>query len=180
MQKFRCTHGMLPDNGTHITAPSCVDRLYCRCISDKHGNVSMRGFPGDSSGSITARMQKSEFGPSWVVECYTFEEAIDTLHIAPMLVSLVKVDIEGAEANLITPLCSWLRTAGYPPLWLSLHAFAWDNTDAAQQAIVDCMNQYSMLFTAQFEKKHPSSIAAAELLDTAMFLLTNKEIVKPA
>lgn len=144
----------------------------------------MRGYPGDSGSSIMPGMYKGE-GGSWQIQCTTFGDFLASQCIAPSDVSVIKVDIEGAEIMVLPEIAKWLasvewpRPRGKPALWLSLHKFAWDGVDVdAFAAVVHKLQQdYAFTYDAILRPQKKDITVASQLLN--MYLFTDTAIAAP-
>ena len=87
-------------------------------LSDRTGIARMASFGGEAGDSMTSLLNAQAAGGRDVVTLDWAAFAADTDLSA---VSLVKMDVEGAEFGLVEQLMPWLR-AQRPALYLSTHA----------------------------------------------------------
>lgn len=109
-------------------------------LSDRFGvarMASVRGEPGDSTSSL---LHDGAHGSDALTIAWDQFEAANDLSG----VSLVKMDIEGAEFFVLPTLLPWLKRQR-PPLLLSLHAPLLDEPDrpARMQKMLDGLGFYS-------------------------------------
>ncbi len=62
---------------------------------------------------------------SWSVRAHTLQQLVEWMGVDCSRLTVVKVDIEGAEALLPEALSMVLPHCGDPSVLLSLHTFAW-------------------------------------------------------
>jgi len=148
------------------------------CIAAAGGNTPLYGFPGDGTGSIMPSMASKDAAAAGHVTCETLAAATARLGIVPTAVSLLKMDVEGAEAELLPAAFDWLRDAGWPPVWLSLHSFAWAPEQAAsvRVALLAVAHKYKWVYTTDLVRHAATWLEAGMLADTSTLLLANVEL----
>jgi len=125
-------------------------------LSDQFGvarMASVRGEPGDSTSSL---LHDSEHGSDALTIAWDQFEAANDLSA----VSLVKMDIEGAEFSVIPTLANWLKTHR-PALLLSLHAplLQDDDRKAETHALLEHLSDYTTITDA-----HLNPISVEQLI----------------
>ncbi len=116
--------------------------------------ASVRGEPGDSTSSL---LHDGAHGTDALTIAWDQFEAVNDLSG----VSLVKMDIEGAEYFVLPTLLPWLKQQR-PAVFLSLHAplLAEEDRQNDTRALLDLLNFYPNI---RDEKYHPVSVE--ELLE---------------
>lgn len=106
------------------------------CISDKAGQLTMYGLPGDSmSSSLPARDPSARPGyTSWTVDCTTLDAFIEAEGIAIDDIALIKIDTEGHEAPVLAQLRPWFKAHPRLVISLSVHSFMYPDLDNAEHA----------------------------------------------
>ncbi|WP_299982531.1 FkbM family methyltransferase [uncultured Ruegeria sp.] len=114
-------------------------------LSDQFGvarMASVRGEPGDSTSSL---LHDGAHGSDALTIAWDQFEAVNDLS----RVSLVKMDIEGAEFFVLPTLLQWLKKQR-PALYLSLHSPLLDDEDRYQSTknLIDSLSFYSQILDA--------------------------------
>jgi len=107
---------------------------------DRMGNITSRA-GGDSMSSLL-------FGTAanaWDVECVTLEGLAD--RIGPL--SLVKMDIEGAEVEVLSGSREFIEKTR-PPLFLSVHGRFWPDPLPRMCALLGVLSAYPEILTPEF------------------------------
>lgn len=110
------------------------------CGPGRIGNITS-SVGGDSMSSLL-------FGTAanaWDVECLTLERLVS--RIGPP--SLVKIDIEGAEAEVLNGSREYIERAR-PPLFLSVHAAFWPDPLPNMRTLLDVLSPYREILTPEF------------------------------
>ncbi|GHG93221.1 FkbM family methyltransferase [Pseudodonghicola xiamenensis] len=110
-------------------------------LSDRTGVARMASFGGEAGDSMTSLLNAEAAGGTDVVTLDWAAFAADTDLSA---VSLVKMDVEGAEFSLIPALLPWLK-AQRPALYLSTHApyLPEDERTARMAALAEQLSFYA-------------------------------------
>lgn len=68
--------------------------------------------------------------------------------------ALIKLDVEGAEADILPALVDWLEQEGgvKPPLLVELHALFWADPAAGARAAAGAMAKYAFAFASEVER----------------------------
>lgn len=116
--------------------------VFFRCISTDDKPLVMHG-KGDSMSSLLGDIPGV---PHWSVPCTTLPQLVYNEGLLPGEISLIKMDIEGAESTVFPSLGPWLKEQGLPTIWLSLHC-AWWNEDAdVKKRIIATMALYKYTY----------------------------------
>lgn len=131
-------------------------------LSDKFGvarMASVRGEPGDSTSSL---LHDAEHGTNALTIAWDQFEAENNLSG----VSLVKMDIEGAEFFVLPTLLRWLQNVR-PALLLSLHPPLLDKTDrrARVQNLLNSLQFYGNLSDENGRAVQMETLLTADALD---------------
>ncbi|GGH26574.1 methyltransferase, FkbM family [Cribrihabitans marinus] len=90
---------------------------FCVALSDGVGVARMASFGGEAGDSMTSLLHSGAHGTDALTIAWDqFASAVDLSGV-----SLVKMDVEGAEFDLIPTMTGWLETQR-PALYLSTHA----------------------------------------------------------
>ncbi|KUJ80685.1 FkbM family methyltransferase [Ruegeria marisrubri] len=128
-------------------------------LSDRFGvarMASMRGEPGDSTSSL---LHDGAHGTDALTIAWDqFASATDLSGV-----SLVKMDIEGAEFAVLPTLIDWLRKHR-PALYLSTHApfLPTEDRDAAMARLAEALSFYGACLD---ETGHPADLTATDAQD---------------
>jgi FkbM family methyltransferase len=143
--------------------PDFNDRIHVHSVAvaefegaAKLGNITSRA-GGDSMSSLLF----GDAPTSWVVDCFTLEGLINKLDIDK--VGLIKIDIEGAEVEVLSGSWSYIETVK-PPLFLSVHGRFWSDPLPRMQRLVDILSTYQEILTPQFLRIDPRTFLDADHL----------------
>jgi len=107
------------------------------CISDKPGQLTLYGAPGDSMSSTFKGNEASQGRKgytSWTVDCTTLDVFIEGEGIDTDEIALIKVDTEGHESPIMWQLRDWFKAHPNVVINLSVHAFLYqEDTPANKQ-----------------------------------------------
>jgi FkbM family methyltransferase len=107
------------------------------CISDKPGQLTLYGSPGDSmSSSFPDRnggANRKDY-QSWNVECTTLDTFIESEGINTDDIALIKVDTEGHESPIMWQLKDWFKAHPKITVALSVHAFQYPDLNNPKHA----------------------------------------------
>ena len=124
------------------------------CISDKAGQLTMYGLPGDSmSSSLPARDPSARPGyTSWTVECNTLDAFIEAEGINIDDIALIKIDTEGHEAPVLAQMRPWFKAHPGVVISLSVHSFMYPDLANAehvkmQQQVHDVVLDFKYVMT---------------------------------
>jgi FkbM family methyltransferase len=95
--------------------------------------------PGNSKSMFTKEMIPG----AWEVGIVTLSELLTTLRIAKP--SIIKIDVEGAEVDILDQSLSWLSTYR-PTLHLSTHRLHYPNPELAMKTLWDVISGYSHIY----------------------------------
>jgi FkbM family methyltransferase len=98
---------------------------------------------------------------SWPVECVTLEEFISG--IDPPHLALVKIDIEGAEVEVLGGSRDYIERV-HPPLFLSIHGRFWSDPLPRMKELVDILSSYREVMTTEFLPLDPRYLLEDEAL----------------
>ncbi|MGY1776784.1 FkbM family methyltransferase [Geodermatophilus sp. SYSU D00804] len=120
------------------------------------GNItSVQG--GDSMSSLLF----ADGRVSWVVDGVRLEDLLTERAAGP--VALLKMDIEGAEVEVLSGSAPFLARSR-PPLFLSVHARFWPDPLARMTRLLDVLSTYRELLTPALEPVDPRSLLDDEHL----------------
>lgn len=136
---------------------------YAVALSDRFGAARMASFGGEPGDSMTSLLNAGGSGGMDVltIAWEDFAAATDLSGV-----SLVKMDIEGAEFDVLPALLPWLRAAR-PALYLSTHAPFLD-ADTRAEKMRDLLGALDFYATCRDEtgaKVDPKAAPAARHLD---------------
>jgi FkbM family methyltransferase len=118
------------------------------------GNItSARG--GDSMSSLLF----GDAPTAWTVPCRRLDELLDA--VPPGELGLVKMDVEGAEVEILDAVDGFLRDRR-PPLYLSVHARFWAQPLPRLARLAELLSGYDRLLTPDLSPMDP-----AEFFDDA-------------
>jgi FkbM family methyltransferase len=114
---------------------------YPVCINGSSGMVRLGSDSNglDSMSTILSAVKKN----FWDVPAITLREFVSSIDCNDL--SLVKIDIEGAEVEVIRDSRSLLEELGVP-IWLSLHGALYDRPHDAVGAILDGLSMYKYIY----------------------------------
>ena len=131
-------------------------------LSDRFGvarMASVRGEPGDSTSSL---LHDADHGNDALTIAWDQFAAVNDLS----KVSLVKMDIEGAEFFVLPELIAWLK-ARRPALLLSTHAPMLPEHERHEKvaALLDALSFYRELSDDRMQPKEPADLLAQDSLN---------------
>lgn len=119
------------------------------CVSNKLNSIPF-GMP---DGNIRSSSAASTRGTGAFVNTITIEKIINTIDMAK--VSLIKIDIEGSEYDIISDLVNFSRYNA--PIWLSLHPpFVPNTTELASR--INHLYDYFYILNAKLNNLSPSEL----------------------
>lgn len=166
-------------NGNVLLNPTLSPRvhLYRHCLAAVSGPVTMTG-PAPMGSSMSrvegaAKIPQSaskepnwgERMVSWPATCSTPADFAAFAGISSNKLALIKVDVEGAEANFFPLLVQWLQAQGgvKPPVFMELHVdfFATAGSDVVGK-LAKAMGSYLLAFASEPER--PGRIVEGNVL----------------
>ena len=117
--------------------------VFFRCISTDDKPLVMHG-KGDSMSSLLGGILPGV--PQWSVPCTPLPQLVRDEGLLPGEISLIKMDIEGAESTVFPSLGPWLKEQGLPTIWLSLHCAWWNEDTDVKKRIIATMSLYKYTY----------------------------------
>jgi FkbM family methyltransferase len=136
-------------------------------LSDSFGTARMASFGGEAGDSMSSLLN-SEAGDrdghgtdALTISWDQFSDSVDLSRV-----SLVKMDIEGAEFSVLPPLLPWLKEQR-PALYLSTHAPFLEPSQRVEKmrALADSLSFYTQIETGNGQFVSPSALTEQTALD---------------
>jgi FkbM family methyltransferase len=120
-------------------------QVHPEAVGEASGQGRMGNITSGAGGDSMSSLLFGTAANAWDVECVTLERLISG--IGPP--SLVKIDIEGAEVEVLHGSREYIdRTR--PPLFLSVHGRFWPDPLPRMQALLDVLSAYREILTPEF------------------------------
>lgn len=131
------------------------------CIWSRNGTVRL-GAPVKPHGS-RASVLAGGAAVAWTVQAVTFEDFLRTFSVADA--NFIKMDIEGAEAEVLPQMAGYLRRER-PTILVSLHAFDFADPPAALAGIVGALEHYRHLYLRDGTRVAPADLLRGAEMDS--------------
>ena len=119
--------------------------VHPEAVWDVNGEAQMGNITSDVGGDSMSSLLFGTAANSWAVECVTLESLISGIDMP----SLVKIDIEGAEVEVLNGSRDYLEQL-HPPLFLSVHGRFWSDPLPRMRALLDVLSPYREILTPEF------------------------------
>jgi FkbM family methyltransferase len=137
--------------------PRLADRIrvHAVAIGDRSGLARLGNITSASGGDSMSSLLYENARTSWAVDCTTLDRFLAAIDGPPP--SLIKIDTEGTEVELLDAARDWLA-ATHPPLLLSVHARFWPDPYPRLTRLVDLLSSYRELLTPWFSPMTPRDL----------------------
>lgn len=151
----RC-HAVEPDprartalNTNVALNPDLSDRIsvHSVAVAEFEGTTKLGNITSKVGGDSMSSLLFGDAPTSWVVDSVTLEGLINSLSIGKL--GLVKIDIEGAEVEVLSGSWSYIETVK-PPLFLSVHGRFWPDPRPRMQRLLNVLSTYREILTPKF------------------------------
>jgi FkbM family methyltransferase len=139
----RARAGLLANIGCN---PRLAERIqvHPEAVGEVPGQAQMGNITSDVGGDSMSSLLFGMAPGAWTVECVTLEGLIDSIDMP----SLVKIDIEGAEVEVLKGSRNYLEEVR-PPLFLSVHGRFWPDPLPRMRALLDVLSAYNEILTPE-------------------------------
>jgi FkbM family methyltransferase len=136
--------------------PDLSDRIsvHPAAVAEFEGTAKLGNITSRAGGDSMSSLLFGDAPTSWVVDCITLEGLINRLGIGK--VGLVKIDIEGAEVEVLSGSRSYIESAK-PPLFLSVHGRFWPDPLPRMQRLLNVLSAYREILTPKFLPVDPQT-----------------------
>jgi FkbM family methyltransferase len=128
-------------------------------IGSRTGRARLGNVTSSSGGDSMSSLLHASAPVSWTVNCSTLDRFVVEAGIAAP--SLIKIDTEGTEVELLDAARDWLRTAR-PPLLLSVHPPFWPDPHTQLARLRDLLSCYQELLTPSLSPIDPRTLSDGE------------------
>ncbi|HEY5880194.1 MAG TPA: FkbM family methyltransferase [Nakamurella sp.] len=143
--------------------PKLADRIRVHpvAIGAAAGSARLGNITSAAGGDSMSSLLFGTAATSWTVECVTLEEFISD--IDPPRVALVKIDVEGAEVEVLGGSRDYIER-WHPPLFLSVHGRFWSDPLPRMKELVDILSSYREVMTTEFLPFDPLRLLDDDIL----------------
>jgi len=120
-------------------------QVHPEAVGEVSGQGRMGNITSDVGGDSMSSLLFGTAANAWAVECVTLEGLISGIGTP----SLVKIDIEGAEAEVLNGSREYIEKSR-PPLFLSVHGRFWPDPLPRMRALLDALMAYREILTPEF------------------------------
>lgn len=126
--------------------PGLAERITVHdlAIGDRIGRAKLGNMTSPRGGDSMSSLLYSDAPLSWAVNCTTLDRFLAAVGCPSP--SLIKIDTEGTEVELLGAVHDWLSTTR-PPLLLSVHAPFWPDPHRSLSRLLDLLSCYQQLLT---------------------------------
>jgi FkbM family methyltransferase len=137
--------------------PHLAERIqvHAMAIGDRTGPTRLGNITSADGGDSMSSLLYGNARTSWTVDCTTLDRFLTAIDGPPP--SLIKIDIEGTEVELLDAAHDWLA-ATHPPLLLSVHARFWPDPYPRLTRLVDLLSSYRELLTPWLSPLDPQTL----------------------
>lgn len=130
-------------------------QVHAVAIGDRTGLARLGNITSAEGGDSMSSLLYSDAPTSWTVDCITLDRFLAAVDGAPP--SLIKIDTEGTEVELLDAASDWLA-AVRPPLLLSVHARFWPDPYPRLTRLTELLSSYSELLTPRLAPMDPRTL----------------------
>lgn len=137
--------------------PGLAERItvHAVAIGDRTGPTRLGNITSAHGGDSMSSLLYADAAVSWAVDCTTLDQFLKAVDgPAP---SLIKIDTEGTEVELLAAARDWLA-AVRPPLLLSVHARFWPDPYPRLTRLAELLSGYQELLTPWFSPLDPQTL----------------------
>ena len=120
-------------------------QVHPEAVGEVSGQGRMGNITSDVGGDSMSSLLFGTAANAWAVECVTLEGLISGIGTP----SLVKIDIEGAEVEVLNGSREYIEKSR-PPLFLSVHGRFWPDPLPRMRALLDVLLAYREILTPEF------------------------------
>ena len=120
-------------------------QVHPEAVGEVSGQGRMGNITSDVGGDSMSSLLFGTAANAWAVECVTLEGLISGIGTP----SLVKIDIEGAEVEVLNGSREYIEKSR-PPLFLSVHGRFWPDPLPRMRALLDVLMAYREILTPEF------------------------------
>jgi len=120
-------------------------QVHPEAVGEVSGQGRMGNITSDVGGDSMSSLLFGTAANAWAVECVTLEGLISGIGTP----SLVKIDIEGAEVEMLNGSREYIEKSR-PPLFLSVHGRFWPDPLPRMRALLDALMAYREILTPEF------------------------------
>jgi len=130
-------------------------KVHAVAIGDTTGAARLGNITSAQGGDSMSSLLYADATMSWPVDCTTLDEFL--MAVDGPVPSLIKIDTEGTEVELLAAARDWLA-AIHPPLLLSVHARFWRDPYPRLTRLVELLSGYRELLTPWFSPLDPQTL----------------------
>lgn len=134
-------------------------KVHSMAIGDRTGPARLGNITSAYGGDSMSSLLYANAPVSWVVESTTLDQFLTA--VGGPVPSLIKIDTEGTEVELLNAARGWLA-ATRPPLLLSVHARFWPDPYPRLARLLDLLSGYRELLTPQLSPIDPQTLLDQE------------------
>ena len=130
-------------------------RVHAVAIGDRTGPGRLGNITSARGGDSMSSLLYADAPVSWEVDCTTLDRFLTA--VDGPVPSLIKIETEGTEVELLDAARDWLA-ATRPPLLLSVHARFWPDPYPRLTRLVDLLSSYQQLLTPWLSPIDPRTL----------------------
>jgi FkbM family methyltransferase len=130
-------------------------KVHSVAIGDRVGSARLGNTTSPRGGDSMSSLLYVDAPVSWSVDCLTLDQFLVAAGVS--LPSLIKIDTEGTEVDLLDAVRDWLA-ATRPPLLLSVHARFWPDPYPRLTRLIDLLSVYGQLLTPWLSPIDPGTL----------------------
>lgn len=130
-------------------------KVHAVAIGDRTGPARLGNITSADGGDSMSSLLYEEAPVSWAVDCTTLDRFLAA--VDDPVPSLIKIDTEGTEVELLDAARDWLA-ATHPTLLLSVHARFWPDPYPRLTRLVDLLSGYRELLTPWLSPVDPQTL----------------------
>jgi len=120
-------------------------QVHPEAVGEIRGEAQMGNITSDFGGDSMSSLLFGTAQNAWTVECVTLDELIGSMDVP----SLVKMDIEGAEVEVLNGSRNYIEEVR-PPLFLSVHGRFWPDPVSRMRTLLGILSAYHDILTPEF------------------------------
>jgi FkbM family methyltransferase len=137
--------------------PRLAERIQVHAVAvgAKTGSARLGNITSACGGDSMSSLLYADAPVSWAVDCTTLDRFLTA--VDGPVPSLIKIDTEGTEVELLDAARDWLA-ATRPPLLLSVHARFWPDPYPPLTRLAELLSGYRELLTPWFSPLDPQTL----------------------